>query len=176
MLTVNDQFNLLLSCRRWQEVESCQELRRIVEEDATLASLEWCKITGITCLVAARVEEDAHEFITKFSKVVRRAPWMVRQLLKLQPVDLVVASNLSAIRKGAKKIATRIPKEAKFSVNLARRDTRLDRNTLLHEVATQFPGKVDLERYEWIIAVEMLGPITGLAVLKEDEIVTMRKP
>jgi tRNA acetyltransferase TAN1 len=67
-------------------------------------------------------------------------------------------------------------KTASFRVNLNRRDTELERDTLLHEVAIQFPGKVDLEEYDWVVMVEILGPVTGLALLREDEIVTLRRP
>jgi tRNA(Ser,Leu) C12 N-acetylase TAN1 len=176
MLTVEDRFNLLLSCRRFQEAESCQELQRIVDEDEALSSIEWCKMTGISSLVVAQVSGDAHQFVTQLGQVARRTPWTFRDLLKIIPIDLVVKTNLKAIRAGSKKLAKLMPKNAPFRVNLHRRDTKLDRDTLLHEVAIQFPGKVDLENYDWIVAIEILGPVTGLALLKPTDIVTMRRP
>jgi tRNA(Ser,Leu) C12 N-acetylase TAN1 len=176
MLSVNDQFNLLLSCRRFQEAESCQELRRIMDDDPDLGSLEWCKLTGISCLVVAQYEGDTHAFVTRLGKLVKKMPWIVRDLLKIHPIDLVVESTLEAIREGSKELAKRMPDTAKFRVNLNRRDTKLDRKELLHEIAIQFPGKVDLEEYDWVVAVEILGPVTGLALLREEEIVTLRRP
>ncbi|MFX1509823.1 MAG: THUMP domain-containing protein [Promethearchaeota archaeon] len=176
MLSVNDQFNLLLSCRRFQEAESCQELRRIMEDEPELGVLEWCKLTGITCLVAAKLEGDAHAFVTRLGQLVKKMPWVVRDLLKIHPIDLVVESSLEAIRKGSKELAKKMAPTASFRINLNRRDTKLDRDTLLHKIAIQFPGKVDLEEYDWVIMVEILGPITGLALLREDEIVTLRRP
>ncbi len=176
MLSVNDEFNLLLSCRRFQEAESCQELRRIIDEDPDLDSIEWCKLTGITCLVVAKLEGDSHAFVTRFGQLVKKMPWVVRDLLKIHPIDLVVDSTVDAIRKGSKKLANRMAKTDKFRVNLNRRDTDLDRDKLLHEIAIQFPGKVDLEEYDWIVAAEILGPVTGLALLRDDEIVTLRRP
>jgi tRNA(Ser,Leu) C12 N-acetylase TAN1 len=175
MLSVKDEFNLLLTCRRFQEAESCQELRRIIDEDPTLGALEWCKLTGITCLVVGNTDIDAHCFVKKVDQLVQRMPWIVKDLLKIQPIDLVVESTMDGIRAGSKKLAKSMTKSAKFRVNLNRRDTDLDRDKLLHEIATQFPGKVDLEDYDWVIAVEMLGPVTGLALLKKDEIVTLRR-
>ncbi len=176
MLSVADQFNLLLSCRRFQEAESCQELRRIMDENPELGSLEWCKMTGITCLVVAKHDGDTHAFVQKISQIVKKMPWIVRDLLKLHPIDLVVDSTLDAIREGSKELAKRMKKTAKFRVNLNRRDTKLDRKKLIHEIAIQFPGQVDLEEYDWIVAVEILGPVTGLALLREKEIVTLRRP
>ena len=176
MLTVQDKFNILLSCSRFREVESCQELHRLVEEDQKLCELNWCKLTGISSLVVAQVDCDCHDFVQRLSQVVKKTPWSVRELLKIQPIDLVVESTLVAIRNGAQLLAKRMSKGAKFRVNLHRRDTKLDRKTLLHEVAIQFPGEVDLEDYEWICAVEILGPITGLSLIKEEEILTMRRP
>jgi tRNA(Ser,Leu) C12 N-acetylase TAN1 len=176
MLTIEDKFNILLSCSRFREVESCQELHRLVDEDQKLCELNWCKMTGISSLVVAQVACDCHDFVQRLSQVVKKMPWSVRELLKIQPIDLVVESSLEAIRAGTQQLAQRMPKDAKFRVNLHRRDTKLDRKTLLHEVATQFPGEVDLEDYEWICAVEVLGPVTGLALIKEEEILTMRRP
>jgi tRNA(Ser,Leu) C12 N-acetylase TAN1 len=176
MLSVNDQFNLLLSCRRFQEAESCQELRRIIEDEPELGSLEWCKMTGISCLVVAKHEGDHHAFVTRVGQLVKKMPWIIRDLLKIHPIDLVVDSTMEAIREGSKELAQQMPKSAKFRVNLNRRDTKLDRKMLLHEIAIQFPGKVDLEKYDWIVAVEILGPVTGLALLREEEIVTLRRP
>ena len=175
MLSVNDEFNLLLSCRRFQEAESCQELRRIIDEEPELDSLEWCKLTGITCLVVAKLDGDPHAFVTRIDKLVKKMPWIVRDLLKIHPIDLVVESTLDAIRKGSKKLAKQMSKTDKFRVNLNRRDTDLNREKLLHEIAIQFPGKVDLEDYDWVVAVEILGPVTGLALLREQEIVTLRR-
>jgi tRNA(Ser,Leu) C12 N-acetylase TAN1 len=176
MLTINDEFNLLLSCRRFQEAESCQELRRIIEDESDLEDLEWCKLTGITCLVVAKVDGDNHTFVKRVGAIVKTMPWIVRDLLKIQPIDLVVESTMEAIREGSKKLAKRMTKTAKFRVNLNRRDTDLDRKKLLHEIAIQFPGKVDLEEYDWVVAVEILGSVTGLALLREEEIVTLRRP
>ncbi len=176
MLTIQDKFNVLLSCSRFREVESCQELHRLVEEDPKLCELSWCKMTGISSLVVAQVNCDSHGFIQQLAQVVKNMPWSVREMLKIQPIDLVVESSLEAIRTGTQQLAQRMPKDAKFRVNLHRRDTKLDRNTLLHEVAIQFPGEVDLEDFEWICSVEILGPITGLALIKEEEILTMRRP
>jgi len=176
MLTVNDEFNLLISCRRFQEVESCQELRRIIEEDSSLGTLEWCKLTGISCLVVGKISLDAHEFVKELNQIVQKMPWIIKDLLKIHPIDLVVDSTFDGIRSGSKKLAKGMTKSAKFRVNLNRRDTGLDRDKLLHEIATQFPGKVDLETYDWVVGVEILGPVTGLALLREDEIVTLRRP
>ncbi|MFX1300592.1 MAG: THUMP domain-containing protein [Promethearchaeota archaeon] len=176
MLTVNDEFNLLISCRRFQEVESCQELRRIIEEEPSLGTLEWCKLTGISCLVVAKSSLDAHEFVKKLNQIVQKMPWIIKELLKIHPIDLVVDSTFNGIRAGSKKLAKGMTKSAKFRVNLNRRDTGLDRDKLLHEIATQFPGKVDLEKYDWVVGVEVLGPVTGLSLLREDEFVTLRHP
>ena len=176
MLSVNDKFNLLLSCRRFQEAESCQELRRIIEEEQDLGSLEWCKLTGITCLVVAKLEGDAHAFVSRIGRLVKKMPWIVRQLLKIQPIDLVVDSTEDGIREGSKELAKRMSDTSRFRINLNRRDTDLDRDKLLHEIAIQFPGKVDLETYDWVVAVEILGPITGLALVREDEMVSLRRP
>lgn len=176
MLSVNDEFNLLLSCRRFQEAESCEELRRIIEEEPDLGGLERCKLTGITCLVVAKVEGDSHAFVTRVGKLVRKMPWIARDLLKIHPIDLVVDSTVKAIRKGSKELAKRMTKADTFRVNLNRRDTDLDRDKLLHEIAIQFPGKVDLEKYDWVVVVEILGPVTGLSLLREEEIVTLRRP
>lgn len=175
MLSVNDQFNLLLSCRRFQEAESCQELRRIIDEDPVFGALTWCKLTGISCLVVANIEEDPHQFVTRLGQLAKKMPWIFQDLVKIQPIDLVVESTMEGIRAGSKELAKKMTKTATFRVNLNRRDTELDRDKLLHETAIQFPGKVDLEKYEWIVAVEVLGPITGLALLREEEMVTLRR-
>ncbi|MFX0169801.1 MAG: THUMP domain-containing protein [Candidatus Hodarchaeota archaeon] len=176
MLSVDDKFNLLLSCRRFQEAESCQELSRLLDEETNFGSLGWCKLTGITCLVVANIDGDAHQFVIRVGELVKKMPWIVQDLLKIHPIDLVVESTVDAIRAGSKELAKRMKKTEKFRVNLNRRDTDLDRDKLLHLVATQFPGQVDLEEYDWIVAVEILGPITGLALLREEEIVTLRRP
>jgi tRNA(Ser,Leu) C12 N-acetylase TAN1 len=176
MLSVNDQFNLLLSCRRFQEAESCQELRRIIDDEPDLGALEWCKLTGISCLLVAKYEGDSHGFVTRLAQLVKKMPWIVRDLLKIHPIDLVVDTSMEAIRNGSKELAKQMPKTATFRINLNRRDTKLDRKKLLHEIAIQFPGKVDLEGFDWIVAVEILGPVTGLALLREEEIVTLRRP
>ena len=176
MLTIQDQFNLLLSCRRFREVESCQELHRLLGEETELGSVEWCKATGISGLIVARVEGDPHAFVARLSQFVKRSPWSLQELLKVVPIDVVVETSLEAIGGAASQLASRMPKGSLFRVTLHRRNTTLEREEILHKVATQFPGKVDLENYEYICIVEVLGPVTGLALIREGEILTMRRP
>lgn len=176
MLSVKDQFNALLSCRRFREIETCQELHRLFEEQTTLGTLEWCKLTGISGLTVARVAGDPHQFIAELAKVVKLIPWTIEQLLKAEPIDVVVETSVEAIRSASQKLAQRMPKRGKFRVSLNRRIAKVDRETLIREVATQFPGKVDLDDYEWVCAVEVLGPVTGLALLRKQEILTLRLP
>ena len=175
MISVDDKFNLLISCRRFQEAESCQELGRILDEETDFGQVEWCKLTGITCLVVANIDGDPHQFVIRLANLVKKMPWIIQDLLKIHPIDLVVESSLDAIKAGSQELAKRMKPKEKFRVNLNRRDTELDRDELLHVIATQFPGQVDLEEYDWIVAVEMLGPVTGLALLREEEIVTLRR-
>ncbi len=175
MISIRNDFNVLISCRRFQEAESCHELQRIVDEELKTEKIEWCKMTGISSLVVARVQGDPHDFIAKLSKIAKQMPWIIRDLLKIQPIDLVVESSIEAIKSGSKELASRMQKSEKFRVNLNRRDTKLDRDQILHEVASQFPGKVDLKNYDWICAVEILGPVTGLALLREKDILTLHQ-
>ncbi|MFW9830681.1 MAG: THUMP domain-containing protein [Candidatus Thorarchaeota archaeon] len=151
-------------------------MRRIIDENSDLGSLEWCKLTGISCLVVGKLDGDAHDFVSKFGQIVKKMPWIIQDLLKIQPIDLIVESTLDGIRNGSKELAKRMTKASTFRVNLNRRDTDLNREELLHEIAIQFPGKVDLEEYDWMVTVEMLGPVTGLALLREDQIVTLHRP
>jgi len=176
MLTTQDQFNLLLSCRRFREAESCQELHRLLTEEPNLGSVEWCKATGISGLIVARVEGDPHNFVARLSQFVKRSPWSLQELLKVVPIDRVVETSLEAIGDASRKLASRMPKGGRFRVTLHRRNTTLERDAILHQVATQFPGKVDLENYDYVCIVEVLGPVTGLALIREDEILTMRHP
>ncbi|MHA2314265.1 MAG: hypothetical protein ACXACF_03145 [Candidatus Hermodarchaeia archaeon] len=93
-------------------------------------------MTGITCLVVGKISGDSHEFVKKLNQIVKRMPWIIKDLLKIHPIDLVVDSTIDGIRAGSKKLAKSMTKSAKFRVNLNRR----------------------------------------LALLREDEIVTLRHP
>lgn len=176
MLSVTDQFNALLSCRRFREIETCQELHRLFEEQPTLGTLEWCKLTGISGLTVARISGDPHHFIAELAKVVKQIPWTIEQILKAEPIDVVVETSVEAIRAASQQLAQRMPKKGKFRVNLNRRVAKVDRETLIREAAIQFPGKVDLDDYDWVVAIEILGPVTGLGLLRKEEILTLRLP
>lgn len=152
---------------------------RFREEDAQDEILEMLEIFGdpeaesevidIKGLILAQTSLDPLAVIDKLRELVTLEPWQLRYILRVLPVQVVIPTGLDSIRKAARSLAPKIGNES-FRVTVEKRHNSLSSMQVVEAVASQISNKVDLENPGWVILVQILGGLTGLSVLRPNQI------
>jgi tRNA acetyltransferase TAN1 len=82
----------------------------------------------------------------------------------------VVHTELGKIKEAAKKLALKMQSDDTFRITVERRHTLLGSSDIIAAIAKEIDNKVDLEDPEWVILVEIIGGLTGVSVLKPNQI------
>ena len=159
-------FNLLVSTSRFKEEEAQDEildlLNTLGDPDAESEIIE------ISGLLLAQTALNPLEVIVKLKQLVDSEPWEVRYILRVLPLELVVTTDLHAIRLATKKLASKIGKES-FRITVEKRHSALKSIEVIQAIAGDIESRVDLENPHWVVLVEIMGGKTGLSVLRPEQ-------
>ena len=100
---------------------------------------------------------------------------MIRVLLRVMPVEAIVPTDLGGIVEAAHELAAKMGENESFRVTLEKRRTPLRSREVIDAVARGIDRRVDLEGYDWMILIEIIGRITGLAVIPRDGLLNVQK-
>ena len=172
-LEMMQDFNLLLAAPRDREdqasSEACYFLKEAGDDNGE------AEFTGITGLVVAKTLLDPFHVVKKWRDFALERPWDFRVLLKATPIELVVPSEAEKIVEAAEKLSARIAKDESFRITVHNRASDLHSADLIPKVGSRIPRRVDLEGYQWMVNIEILGDLTGLSLLVPDDILSISK-
>jgi tRNA acetyltransferase TAN1 len=161
------EFNLIVSTYRFREEDAQDEILEILEifGDPEAES----EIIEIKGLILAQTSLDPIAVIYKLRELVALEPWQVRYVLRVLPVQVVIPTGLDNITKAARDLVSKIGNET-FRVTVEKRHNSLSSIQVIEAIASQVSNKVDLENPGWVILVQILGGVTGLSVLRPNQI------
>ncbi len=168
------RFNLLISTYRNRENDCVSELwylfREIGDDQAEAQK------TRTSGLVTVKTKLDPFEAVRKLEAMAKERPWDFRYVLKLTPIEVVVPTSLEEISKAASELAERkIPIDESFRVTVNKRATALRTHDIIEAIASRISRKVDLTNPDRVVQVEVLADVTGISVLKPEEVVSIVK-
>jgi tRNA acetyltransferase TAN1 len=126
--------------------------------------------TGLSGLLTCKTNIDPLEVVQKIKKIVQDDPWKIRYVLRLIPIDIVVNTDLVDIKNAAKDLATKISENETFRVTVEKRRSDIHSNEIIEAIATVVDRKVNLEKHDWIVLVEVIDKETGVSLLKPEDI------
>ena len=159
-------FNLLVSTSRFREEEAQGEILDLL--DMLGDSDAEAEITEIKGLLLAQTGLDPFEVVHRLKELVASEPWQVRYILRVLPIEVVVATKIDAIKQEAKGLGAKIGSDS-FRITVEKRHSPLESIEVIKAVAGEIESKVDLEDPDWIVLVQILGGQTGISVLKPDQ-------
>ncbi len=167
-------FNLLISTRRMREFDCRSEFKYILHEmgddEARVRAI------GIPGLVIAKTMLNPFEVVAKLREYVKERPWEIRYTLKVTPIEIVVETDFDTIVKRAQEMALeRIGESETYRVTVNKRFTALSRHELIDAIAAGVDRKVSLENPDKIVNVEILGRVTGISILRPQDILSVVK-
>src|ERR1035437_2897462 len=167
-------FNLIATTSRGNERPMCNEILYLLKEELGDAEAQASK-TKIRGLIVAKTTLDPIAVIEKFHAILKERPYEFRYALRILPIEKVVPTDLEEIKKGTAELAAKIGENETFRVTVEKRFTNLHTKDLIEAAAGDIKNQVNLEKPDKILLIEVLGALTGLSLLKPDEILAVVK-
>lgn len=169
-----EDFNLLVSTSRRNERKACNEFWYLLREVGDIsAEVEPTPISG---LIVSKTELDPVKAVEKLRRILFQKPWEFRYVLKVRPIQIVVPSDLEEIGGKAAELANMYISDGEsFRVTVEKRRCELRSREIVEEVARRIERRVSLEKPDKVILIEVLGQITGIAVIPPEAILSVEK-
>ncbi|MEM2911320.1 MAG: THUMP domain-containing protein [Candidatus Bathyarchaeia archaeon] len=166
-------FNLLATTSRGNEDEACSELWYLLGQIGDSAPL--VDKTGVAGLIAAKTAFNPFEIIGKFRQILRERPYEFRYMLRVIPIEKVVRTDLREIQRVAIELSAKIGENETFRVTVEKRFTETSTKDIIEAAASNIERKVDLNKPDKILLIEVVGGLTGISVVKPDDILSVVK-
>jgi tRNA acetyltransferase TAN1 len=167
------EFNLLASTSRGYENYARSELRFLFEKIGDTSPV--IERTGVSGLIAVKTSMDAVEAIRRFRALLQQSPYEFRFILRIIPIEKVVQTDLDLIQQVVTELGSKIDEKETFRVTVEKRFTTTHSNEIVEKVATNVKRKVNLTTPDKIILIEVVGGVTGVSVLKPEDILSVLK-
>lgn len=126
-------------------------------------------------LIVATTKLDPHVVVKELKNVFQQRPWEFRYVLKCTPIDIVVPTDLKAIASNCAVYASRIGLRETFRVTVEKRYSDISSRDIIASVASVIERKVSLDNPSWVVLVQVVGKVTGLTVIKPDEVLSVER-
>lgn len=132
--------------------------------------------TGARGILAVRTSLDSREIVRELRALCERSPHVFRSTCRWLPVDRWVSPDLQSMKQAATGLRDRIrPGETWRITVTARPGNRLDRTEVVHALADQMEGRVDLTHPDKILWVELFGDRAALSVVTPADVFSVVK-
>ena len=169
-----DDFNLLATTMRGNERSMCNELLYMLKEELGDVQAQTAK-TKIRGLIVGKTSLDPVEVVGKFRNILTERPYEFRYALRIVPIQIVVLTDLSEIKKSAQEMASKIGENQSFRVTVEKRFTELHSKDIIEAAVGDLNRRVDLKNPDWILQIEILGRLTGISLLKPNDVLAVVK-
>ena len=166
-------FNLLASTSRGNERDACSELWYLLGEIGDSAPN--VEKTGVSGLIAAKTAFNPFRVIEKLRRILLERPYEFRYTLRIIPIEKVVCTDLGEVQRVATELSSKIGENETFRVTVEKRFTAMPSRNIIEEVAANIERKVDLSKPDKILLIEVIGGLTGISVIKPDDVISIMK-
>lgn len=166
-------FNLLATTSRGNEDEACSELWYLLGQVGDSAPT--VNKTGVAGLIAAKTAFNPFEVIAKFREILHERPYEFRYVFRAIPIEKVVRTDLGEIKRVAREFSSKIAENETFRITVEKRFTETSTKDIIEAAATEIERKVDLNNPNKILLIEVIGGLTGISLIKPDDILSTMK-
>jgi len=161
-------FNLIISTFRHREKEASNEILNILNGAGDLRAQ--AEATDIIGIILGLTRIDPFYVVQMFRELMIENPWEIRYILRLLPIETVGPTQLEYIISDAKRLALKIKEHETFRITVEKRHSSLSSSDIIKAIGGSIDNKVNLERPDWIVLVEIVGRLTGISVLRPYQI------
>lgn len=166
-------FNLLATTSRGNENDACSELWYLFGQIGDSAPT--VEKTGVAGLIAAKTVFNPFEVIAKFREILHERPYEFRYTLRVIPVEKVIRTDLGEIQRIATELGSKIGEDETFRVTVEKRFTETPTEDIIEAAAANVERKVDLNRPDKILLIEVIGGLTGVSIVEPDGVLSVMR-
>jgi len=167
-------FNLLVSYPR--AMPKAAEYEIICLLNALGDEKPIAKPTMARGIIGVKTKLDARIVIQELRALLSREPSAMRYALKWVPIDLWVDSDIESMREAVAKLQSRIKPGERWRMTVEkRRYTLYHTIDIINDLAQLIDKKVDLEKPDKILRVDIIGKYAGVSVLSPREIFSKKE-
>jgi len=171
-MALND-FNLLTSTSRGYETDACSEVWFLLGEIGDKEpKVEKSDVAG---LIVAKTVLNPFNAIQELRKLLKERPWEFRYTLRFVPIEVVIRTDLERIKEASQNLSSKIGMNETFRVTVEKRYTNLSTNDVIKAAVEGIERKVDLANPDRILLIEILGGLTGISIIKPEDILSVTK-
>jgi len=168
-----EDFNLLVSTSKGNENNACSEIWFLLGELGDREAL--VDRTEVSGLIVAKTKLDPFKVVEGLRKILRERPWEFRYVLKVIPIEIVVRTRIDEIKRAAASLHHKILENEKFRVTIEKRHSDISTKDIINAAVENLNRKVDLNNPDKIILIEVLGRLTGISIIKPNDILSVTK-
>ena len=165
--------NLIATCSRHMEEEACDEIAEIIkdlgDESPRIGKSSFSGIVWVDTII------DPFVVIAEIKKITLDEPWRMRYCHRFIPIRQSTSSNLENIVESVRDQIKIMKDTDAYRITIEKRGSDISSKELIDLVAGIIPNKVSLESYDWNVMIQIMGGITGVSILKEEDVVSTLK-
>jgi len=165
--------NLIITCARHLESETKQELESILEKIGD--SEPTITITNMSGILTAETKLEPIEGIKKIKEMILDEPWCIRYCLRVIPIQKVTETKIENIENVISELIKLISNEESYRISIEKRNSNISSQEIISRVAKKIKNKVSLEFPDKVVLIEVLGNKTGIAIVKNTDILSVEK-
>ncbi|MFQ6074115.1 MAG: THUMP domain-containing protein [Candidatus Bathyarchaeia archaeon] len=168
------EFNILVSCS-WSAYRKAREeilkiLKLLGDEKASV------KPTLAQGIIGVKTSLDSRQVVRELQRLFDDGQFVFEYTLKWVPVDLWTFSNLESMKKAVAELRDKIQPGERWRITLEkRRYTLYHKIDIIRELAKLIDEKVDLEKPDKILRVDIIGKYAGVSVLSPRDVFSTTK-
>ncbi|NIR87957.1 hypothetical protein GWO13_10570 [Candidatus Bathyarchaeota archaeon] len=167
-------FNLLVSCSWGAYKRAKKEVLSVLKTLGDEKSV--VRRTVAEGIIGVKTHLDSREVIRELRKLFEKDPFILQQTLKWVPVDLWTRSDMDSMREAVAELKNKIRAGDRWRMTVERRRyTRYHKIEIIRELAELIDERVDLEKPDKILRIDIIGKYAGISILTPPDIFSMTK-
>lgn len=168
-----DSFNFLVTTIRGFEDRAASELREVLRAQLkTAAEVKKAEPGGVLMM---SIDIPSKQLLEKVQETIKMQPWLLGQVQRIIPIHKTVKTEIGEIVQAVEELARSIRKKETFRITVERRHTDLPTHEIIKKSAARIDRRVDLNDPNWVVLIEILGKLTGVSVLRPDDVLSTTK-
>jgi len=165
--------NLIITCSRHLEDETSEEISMLLESLGDKNNE--ITITNLSGIVTCITTLDPFLVVKKIKEKILEEPWSMRYCHRIIPIQETVITEKQNIVNAILNHSKIMRSEETYRITVEKRHSSVSTKEIIDAIAEKISNKVSLEKFDWMILVEILGNKTGISVLKEKDILSTQK-
>ncbi len=163
----------MVTCARHFEGETRAEIGSILEELGD--SDPQITITEMSGILTVSTKISPKDIVKKIHEKIEDEPWAMRYTLRAIPIFATVPTDAESIAKAVMEQSSKMKPEDTYRITVEKRHSEISSGEIITQIANQIKNKVSLEKYDWIVLVQVVGKISGVSILKDRDILSVEK-